>query len=360
MKKFFTLIAVAVLAFAAQANELTVGEGLSFSNVNPICGLYADTEGCLTQTVYPATMLTDMADNNITAVTFYTLNWYYETYGGYTSDDETDFINFDGAKFQLALKEIDENGFAETVAFVGATAVATCVPEFGDTEVTFVLDAPFAYTGKSLLVEVTSIETEGDWGQTYFFGSAAETECSYYYIPGGGEDGEDAIGITKHMPMATFTYEAGTTPVVDQVGAPTFEGYSVDGITGYGVYILPTTEGSEIMYRVSIWDEENNEWTLVTDWTLYEGTEGEIYMTEMNAKYRVDAYAFIGNVQSPEVAYEFVVTPPTSINEMNAGKTVAGVRYFNMAGQEMQQAEGLTIVVTTYTDGTSSAVKVVK
>ena len=149
-------------------------------------------------------------------------------------------------------------------------------------------------------------------------------------------------------------------PVVDQVGAPTFEGYSVDGITGYGVYILPTTEGSEIMYRVSIWDEENNEWALVTDWTLYEGTEGEIYMTEMNAKYRVDAYAFIGQVQSPEVAYEFVVTPPTGINEMNAGKTVAGVRYFNMAGQEMQQADGLTIVVTTYTDGTTSAAKVVK
>ena len=45
---------------------------------------------------------------------------------------------------------------------------------------------------------------------------------------------------------------------------------------------------------------------------------------------------------------------------MNAGKTVAGVRYFNMAGQEMPQADGMTIVVTTYTDGTTSAVKVVK
>ena len=51
---------------------------------------------------------------------------------------------------------------------------------------------------------------------------------------------------------------------------------------------------------------------------------------------------------------------PTSINEMNGGKTVASVRYFNMAGQEMQEANGMTIVVTTYTDGTSSAVKVMK
>ena len=50
----------------------------------------------------------------------------------------------------------------------------------------------------------------------------------------------------------------------------------------------------------------------------------------------------------------------TSIMETVDGKTIAGVRYFNMAGQEMQEANGITIVVTTYTDGTTSAVKVIK
>ena len=48
------------------------------------------------------------------------------------------------------------------------------------------------------------------------------------------------------------------------------------------------------------------------------------------------------------------------VDELNANKAVAGVRYFNMAGQEMQEANGMTIVVTTYTDGTTSAVKVMK
>jgi hypothetical protein len=52
--------------------------------------------------------------------------------------------------------------------------------------------------------------------------------------------------------------------------------------------------------------------------------------------------------------------PETAINEMTAGKAIANVRYFNMAGQEMQEANGMTIVVTTYTDGTTSAVKVMK
>ena len=50
----------------------------------------------------------------------------------------------------------------------------------------------------------------------------------------------------------------------------------------------------------------------------------------------------------------------TGIEELNGDKAVAGVRYFNMAGQEMQEANGMTIVVTTYTDGTTSAVKVMK
>ena len=50
------------------------------------------------------------------------------------------------------------------------------------------------------------------------------------------------------------------------------------------------------------------------------------------------------------------------INELtnDTNKVVAGVRYYNIMGQEMQQADGLTIVVTTYTDGTHSAVKVIK
>ena len=51
---------------------------------------------------------------------------------------------------------------------------------------------------------------------------------------------------------------------------------------------------------------------------------------------------------------------PTAIDEMIAGKAISSVRYFNMAGQEMPQAEGMTIVVTTYTDGTTTAVKVMK
>jgi hypothetical protein len=49
------------------------------------------------------------------------------------------------------------------------------------------------------------------------------------------------------------------------------------------------------------------------------------------------------------------------VNELIDGnKVVANRRYFNTLGQEMKDINGVTIVVTTYTDGTTSAVKVVE
>ncbi|MBR3728043.1 MAG: hypothetical protein IKN10_03600 [Muribaculaceae bacterium] len=67
-----------------------------------------------------------------------------------------------------------------------------------------------------------------------------------------------------------------------------------------------------------------------------------------------------GKALSEVESVDIKIDKTTSVNELVNGKTVAGVRYFNMAGQEMQEANGITIVVTTYTDGTTSAVKVIK
>jgi len=71
----------------------------------------------------------------------------------------------------------------------------------------------------------------------------------------------------------------------------------------------------------------------------------------------------IGVAFSPDGQHMYVYAAQadyTNVNELNAGKTVANVRYFNVMGQEMAQPEGMTIKVTTYTDGTTSAVKVMK
>ena len=147
-------------------------------------------------------------------------------------------------------------------------------------------------------------------------------------------------------------YVLGDAPVdpSQKTGAPTFHGYTEDGIYAYFVEINET-EPSTIYYRVIYPDGTVSEWAEYTEMLSF-NSEG---------KYRVEAYAVApGKLPSDEIAYEFVLSKPTGVLEVVSGKQVAGVRYYNMAGQEMTEANGLTIVVTTYTDGTTSAVKVMK
>ncbi len=70
-------------------------------------------------------------------------------------------------------------------------------------------------------------------------------------------------------------------------------------------------------------------------------------------------YTAEGVKNASDIVY-LEVFPYTGLNDVSAGKAVAGVRYFNMAGQEVAQPNGLTIQVTTYTDGTTSTAKVMK
>ena len=182
---------------------------------------------------------------------------------------------------------------------------------------------------------------------------------SYYATALADVEGYDEVmpGISASVYDVVPKKEQVTPPTT--VGQPTFQGYTIDGLTGYGVSIYPSNPAdASIKYRVLVWDRDAEEWVVSEDWTDYIGAEGEIWFENNGEKVRIEAYAYVGDVQSEVAAYEFTVQ--TALDELLAGKTVAGVRYFNLAGQEMQEANGMTIVVTTYTDGTASAVKVMK
>ena len=70
-------------------------------------------------------------------------------------------------------------------------------------------------------------------------------------------------------------------------------------------------------------------------------------------------YTVEGVRNSSDIVY-LEVYEPSAVSEMASGKEVSAVRYFNMAGQELSQPQGLTIQVTTFTDGTTMATKVIK
>ena len=90
---------------------------------------------------------------------------------------------------------------------------------------------------------------------------------------------------------------------------------------------------------------------------FYRTNEGDNPLFTENIGIQV-FYTVNGVKNASEIAWLYDID--TNVAETLAGKTVANVRYFNVAGQEMAQPNGLTIMVTTYTDGTTNAVKVVK
>lgn len=156
-----------------------------------------------------------------------------------------------------------------------------------------------------------------------------------------------------------------------------------------------------------------NEYAKVV-WAVYNGTDGAFYLPshttgsanaqEFKAAFKVDyslnsnnapqltdgkLYSFEALVKEVAVpttdaksaprktAYDSTVAPSTKfvvypldldankvatgVNDVNSAKEVKGVSYFNMMGVESAQPfDGVNIMVTTYTDGTSSATKVLR
>ncbi len=143
---------------------------------------------------------------------------------------------------------------------------------------------------------------------------------------------------------------------VEQTEAPVFNGWMLDDVADPSlrnamfVEITPA-EPSTVYYRVQYPDE------VWSEWNEYDG----VMCFNDEGVYCIEAFALAnGKVPSEDVQYWFVISPTISVNEVNGDKAIARVRYFNMAGQEMPEPDGMTIIVTTYTDGTTSTMKVMK
>ena len=299
MKKFLSFLLLALLAgSAAQAEELTICDGGDQSSTIPVNGIWADTEGTISQMIYPAELLVDMEGGTITEVTFYTIAYYDYMQGLDLPSEPNNYINFKNSIIRLAFKTVDEDGFSEVVAYTDATPVATTIPEYGNMSLTFVLDEPFDYDGGNLLVEAKVIEP-GDWGVTYFYGQSFDYNTSYYAY--NNYNNHCVEYVTNFLPMVTFTYDP-VTPPMEQTAAPVITGFTVDGFQGFGITIEPEDpdEPSTIYYR--FWYSDYEEWT---EWMEYTDV---LFFTEPGY-YHIEAYAVAdGKLPSPISGFEFTVT----------------------------------------------------
>ena len=192
MKKFLTLIAVAAMAFAAQADILTVAEGTDEAQYAPFYGFQMDALGAKSQVIYPADMLADMNGGTITEIKFYPT----QAFGALGSGN-----------LQISLKEVEQDRYTSTTLVTDATVVGNAYPVQGNIEWVIVFDQPFEYHGGNLMVETELIQV-GSFKATKFFGqsfSYAVGLAQYKYTWGT----EYYYEAEQVLPKATFTYEGG-------------------------------------------------------------------------------------------------------------------------------------------------------
>ena len=203
MKKLFTLIAVAAMAFAAQAAEVTVADGTNTGEYAPVYGYNYDMDQH-NQMQYPVAELAGMsAGSEITAVKFYT--------------STPDAVNALGGSVKVSLANMVDvtpwtldawGNISGDLLVVDVTTVAATVTPAADADGvwTITFDVPFTYYGGALLVDVEAIET-GSWGDTYFYGK----EMGAYYVMSSYGYAGSKKGQTV-LPKVTFTYDGGEEP----------------------------------------------------------------------------------------------------------------------------------------------------
>ena len=140
-----------------------------------------------------------------------------------------------------------------------------------------------------------------------------------------------------------------------------------------GAFYLPVHQGSanaqefKAAFKVD-YSLNSNVAPQLTDGAVYsfEALVKEVAVATTDAKSAPRKTAYDSTV-APST--KFVVYPldlddkkvATGVNDVNSAKEVKGVSYFNMMGVESAQPfEGVNIMVTTYTDGTSSTAKVLR
>ena len=140
-----------------------------------------------------------------------------------------------------------------------------------------------------------------------------------------------------------------------------------------GAFYLPSNTGSVNVQGFKAAFNVDYSLNSVDNPTL---TDGEVYSFEALVKEM--AVATTDAKSAPrKTAYDSTVAPSTKfvvypldlddnkvatgVNDVNSAKEVKGVSYFNMMGVESAQPfDGVNIMVTTYTDGTQSAAKVLR
>jgi hypothetical protein len=382
MKKFYMILAaIAAMTMTAQAqNWATIDVG-DWDNATTYNGSYFDMAPTTfyvahtgVQMLYTPDLLADMAGKQNVRIKGLTFMFHDETFEEITRNvkiyvqetDATEFaVNEEGVKQFFPFGEEnqvwEEERLYDMLYFYGE-----------DYTTAFRFDCPFT-PGKGLLVTMVFDAFDDDnctMGSDYapFYTSGIRNHAMTYtnnwnsFVDyAAGTDFPNATaslgcGTNVELPVTTigYNYEEGEV-YTETCAAPNGQYVIIDKEKAL-VTITNNEPDATVHYVVTLDGELVEE----GDFT------GEVweYIAVGAGDWKISCVASAPGMNDSEPGGVFFpIAPgqtPVAVDEMMAGKTVSNVRYYNVAGQEMQEANGMTIVVTTYTDGTTSAVKVIK
>ena len=171
---------------------LTVADSTLNGSISPIYTGYSDYF-TRNQVIYPASMLSDMEETEISAITFYLKTLPAAPWT---------------CVFEAKLKIVNEDQFYNTNYYstdnIPASYTGTAKIYYGST-VTFDLDTPFVYNGGNLLLELATTAT-GVNRSAYFYGISSTNGSLYNYNSYSGGSYITTGTRGNFIPKTTFTF----------------------------------------------------------------------------------------------------------------------------------------------------------
>ena len=167
-----------------------------------------------------------------------------------------------------------------------------------------------------------------------------------------GETRTLSIALDNEMLYTAFQLDL---TLLDGLTASNFQLTDRAGSHVFDVSTLSNSKTRALCYSPAIEAIDGNSGALLTfDVTAAIAIEGDILVDGIELV-TADCQSVLLN------GFAIGVNTATSVNEVAGSKTVARVDYFNLAGQRLDRPDsGVTLIVTTYTDGTRTITKVIK
>ena len=325
MKKIFTFVACAFIASAAWAGVTTLNLN---ANINPASLEFGENgvwTGCYNDVDY--TWL-EFGDASGEFMISHLIDGEGASWGGYYWDGFTPAIGGDQTDYGLP-----GSSASWTTNFAGCMAGGGCVI---NADGTVSADPAMPY----LVGYYSTWTMEGPSNQVMFM----DKDGNMAFTPVG-------VYVCNHpWPYYGCVHGDGMARAFDE--GDYFE------LEAVGV----AADGSETSTSIKLIEFANGELQALNDWTFFDLSS----LGEVTSVYFKLNSTDTGNYGMNTAAYfcmdKFQVKRiSTSLNSVDADKSVAGVRYVNLAGMTSDKPfDGVNVVVTTYSDGTISTAKVVK